>query len=154
MQVLAPYKHTPGYLMLPISESKDGLSPDITLFGIKYILKKEFHVTLVYTNHLRSLHRISEVELLEVFINYAEKNDLTRVTYLPEYRLVSAEDGRKSIIQKVTIDGLDDFYKHASKKFGVSLSPPQTHITVYATNNRGIALETNEKYYNSFELRF
>ncbi len=154
MNVSPPYKYTPGYIMLPLEQDIQGLNDQITLFGDTYTLKKEFHVTLIYAGYLCSQYSsINEEKILRVFNKFVVHNGVEEVTYFPEYRLVTHPDGRKSIIQKVEIENFNELYEILSDKLGMVIPKPVTHITIYVNTGQGIAVETEDKFKKSFELR-
>lgn len=156
MNVTSPYKYEKGYLFLPLDLEVKGLHADILLFGETYYLKSEFHVSLVCVKDIISSNAsVDSGTVIVLFDEFIRKKSLSKVTFLPEYRLATHLDGGKSIIQKVVIDSLDEFFDTLRKELAVNLSNQPAHVKIYTLQkNMGIGVNTQSAYQDTLEIRF
>lgn len=155
MNVKPPYRYKTGYIYLPLDQNTGGLNKNITLFGDIYHLKSSFHVSLLCVKNILKINPQLEGKILEIFNSYVACNSLDSVEYLPEYRVVAHADGRKSIIQMVTVKNTEGLFHVLRKELNISIDTQPTHITIYTLREEeGIGVNTQEDYENTFEIRF
>ena len=157
MRISNPYKYSNGYIFLPLRNlNLDNLHPTIVLFGDNYYLKSEFHVSLICVKEaLRENPLITEANIVDIFNGFVGKISLQKVEYLDEYRIATHPDGRKSIIQKVNIRGVEGLFTELRKKIHITINTQPLHVTIYTLQgDRGIGISNIEDYNNTLEIRF
>ena len=155
MKINDNYRFDQGYVMLPLVLPIGGLNKNIVLFGDTYHLKKEFHVSLLSTKNLTRKYSISEEESLDFFRGFTLSKDLINVHYLPEYRIATHVDGRKSIIQIVSIENYDLFFQELRKYFEIEIPTQPLHITIYTLDGgNGIGISSPEEMERTFKISF
>lgn len=156
MNINDPYIYSRGYIFLPLTLDTRDLHEDLVLFGDTYYLKSEFHISLVCVKLIMKQYPNIKVEdVLGVFNRFTNETALDDVMYLNEYRVATHSDGRKSILQKVDIPNIEEFYEILREKLSVTTDTLPVHVTIY-TNNKddGIGINTRVDYDNTTEIRF
>lgn len=154
MKVHKPYQYKTGYIYLPLQPEIEGLEPNLVLFGDEYHLKSSFHVSLVCVKNILAICPDRETQIIGIFSDFIKTTPLTTISYLPEYRIASHSDGRKSIIQMVTIDNLELLFKKIRTELSIEIDTQPTHITIYTLQkDKGIGITSQEDYKNTFEIR-
>ncbi len=154
MSILEPYQYKTGYIYLPISPDLQGLNTDLELFGDTYHLKSTFHVSLVCVKNIVKVDSTVEEKVITVFNNFIKDTRLNDILFLPEYRLVSHSDGRKSFIQMVTVKNIELLFEKIRKELNIQIDTQPTHVTIYTLQkDKGIGVNTQEDYQNTFEIK-
>lgn len=137
-----------GYIFLPIDNHRmfNHLKEVVVLDGEDLTKKDSFHISLLCTKELQRIHSITESDLVNFFAAYVADLEHEDIFYSKEYRQVSHIDGRKSIVQKVSIDWIADFYRKISLFFGVDIEEYPTHVTLYTSNGSGIGIHSIYEY--------
>ena len=144
-----------GYIMLPLTLDTKNLHAKITLFGDEYCLRGEFHVSLVCIKEIRRQHNISEEDLISFFNEFSSKYDLSKITYSNEFRIMSHEDGRKSLIQMVYIENIKLLFTEMNNLFNKQISFPPWHITIYTLCGKsGIGIHSHDDLKKSYKISF
>lgn len=128
--------------------------------------KPKMHISVLVTKNAQKLWRAVEVRsdsaaLLEklkaLFGSYAWEYTLTDEYFLHErfytQEILSesgdideAEHLRRTIVQKVLLPDLMDFYARANTLAATSFSVPVPHITLFSLDGRGIGINSAEEF--------
>lgn len=119
--------------------------------GNKFVVKPEFHITLLNFERIAKLIDSANVEklkpdILSEFYEFVNKQPLTQYTLSKELRLVRAGEN-KTIVVLAKLKGIDKLFDTLSKKYGVALPVQPTHITLYTlpTDTFGIPINSYEE---------
>jgi hypothetical protein len=120
--------------------------PDTVNFnGMDFIRKSEGHISL--NLDFRSLG--DKAAISEAFNQAASQIPLD-ASFDSSYYLVSADDGRRSIVQTAQVTGLDELFSQVEQQLGISIPRPFPHVTVYTyPKGMGIALPNEEAFSSS-----
>lgn len=126
-----------GYLMLPANIRVVSL---VTVHGNIYHSKANYHVSLLCLEHLSDER---QHQILAFAKNYPVKLGMITAIFR-----TAARDGRKSVIVRVNVDGLNDLIEAINTHFEYNFSYPPTHITLFIPENQegGVAINTDEEY--------
>lgn len=132
--ISAHHNYDDGYIGLA-NLSVDDLPDRIWVEGHELLRKSEFHVSLLCIKKIAPLINIRaaekiEAELVEEFKDFIKMTPLATYTATDEYRLVK-RDSRVTLVQIVTVPGIDDLFAHLEKKYKTKLPVQVTHITLY-----------------------
>jgi hypothetical protein len=125
--------------------------PKLKIEGNEFVVKPEFHITLLAAGKLAEIIDSNNVErlkleLIEEFYTFVDKFPLTRYELLDELRLVKVGD-TKTIVVMAKLEGIDTLFDDLSKKHGVKLPVQPTHVTLYTlpTDTFGIRINSYEE---------
>ena len=129
------------------------IQPQIQLFGQTFVVKDEFHVSLVSVKRLipqiAENHRITpeqaEGKVLLTLIGLLDRVDLIFDGFIDDFRLAQ-EDDKKTIIRTCRVKGIQTFQKELQKELGVEIPAQPTHVTLYrlAHDKKGIGIWSKE----------
>lgn len=134
-----------GNLQLP------DLPKELEVSGDKFIVKGEFHITLI--NLERNAKIIGEgdpqelkTKLANSFYDYVRQSPLSHYELANDLRLVNV-DGNKTIIVLVKLEGIDKFFDWLNKKYGAEIPVQPAHITLYTlpTDTFGIPINSRQQ---------
>jgi hypothetical protein len=128
--------------------------------------KEEMHISVVVTKNAQMLWRavraLPEPEstykkLEEIFEGYAWEYTLTDEYFLHERyytQEILNESGdiddpehlRRTIVQKVLLPDLEDFYIKMNVLAATSFSVPVPHVTLFSLDGRGIGINSEEEF--------
>ncbi len=125
--------------------------------------KQEFHFTVIGTKggtlvneSLSQLDSAARQEKIRAIENLATEINWS-ISFVPEYFFIKKEydrdpyEERQSIIQSITIEGLDEFYQRLNALLGTELATPMPHITLFANSTieekrlRGIGINSQQE---------
>jgi hypothetical protein len=116
----------------------------------KFIVKPEFHITLVAVRYIAEIIDKDNAEKLQLeivgeFYKFTEKFPLTEYEILNDIRLVTAGEN-KTIVAMVNVKDIEKFFEILEKKYGKTLPKQPTHITLYTlpTDTIGIPIFSHE----------
>jgi len=130
-----------------------GLAEKFELLGKNWVIKKEFHVSLLITRYttptLMERDNLSEEQAEEKIrktVVSALGKTSPKLGELPgEVRYVH-RDTHETLIFMINVPGLKEFYDSVNEQLGLSLEVPPTHITTYITAaSRGIAVVNSQE---------
>ena len=152
------FKSETGFAALVVDFSRLALVPEITIDQKRYVLKDEFHVTLVGSGHkfcdkLAEAKSISAQEArrisIDLFLEAAQQIDF-EINLMPAYFKVykrcrkHQHCSRRSIVVTCTVRNGHEFYKKLTRFSGVPFSMVPHHVTLYTLpdemSRRGIGL--------------
>lgn len=120
--------------------------------GNEFVVKQEFHITLLNIDYIVEIIGSKNVENLkpeiaDEFYKFVSKQPLTQYTLLNELRLVSVAEDNKTIVVMAKLEGIDKFFDNLSEKYGVALPVQPAHITLYTlpTDMFGIPINSYEE---------
>jgi hypothetical protein len=149
MDLPSQYNYSHGYITLQNLELA-GLPDKINVAGQEFQLKDEFHLSLICVYEIANLidpQRKQQIEKLIVreFANYIKNQPLDKFKLRGDYRFVQL-DIRKTIIALADVEGLANFFKTLSQKFGKDLPVQPAHITLYTLQpNVGIGILSHQE---------
>jgi hypothetical protein len=128
--------------------------------------KDEVHVSVIVTKNAQILWRALEAKsnsaeflkkLETLFRGYAWEYILTHEYFLHERYYTqqilsesgdidSSEHMRRTIVQKVQLPDLADFYARTEGLAGTSFTVPVPHITLFSLDGRGIGINSAEEF--------
>jgi hypothetical protein len=125
-----------------------GLSSEIVVDGEALPVQTEHHISLVCTKDLAPLidaENSAEVEqqLVQAFLQYEAQNNMTDYELTGDFYFVETED-RKSVVVGCKVLHLAELFDQLSVIFGCKLPTQYAHITLYARNNAGIPILSEE----------
>lgn len=136
------YSITLGNLKLP------DLPPELEVDGERFIVKKEFHITLLNLGHNAKIINPDNIdglkaELIKSFYEFIDKQPLTDYELTNDLRLVNV-DGNQTIVVLVKMPKIKELFAMLGQKYGVDLPVQPTHITLYTlpTDTIGIAINS------------
>ena len=130
--------------MLPV-----GLPPiasEITLGDQKFVVKDEFHVTLLWLPAVQELvvkDKKSEEELLKTVVKIFHRTDVSFDQFLDDIRLAQHKNA-KTIVIMCRLKGIDQFFVELRKALKIDVPTQTTHVTLYTLEN-GIPIGINNK---------
>lgn len=143
---MAGYLNLKNYSMVLGNLRLPDLPKELELAGDRFIVKKEFHVTLISLEHNAEIIDPGNVEqikagLIKDFYDYTGRQPLTEYQLTDDLRLVD-DGGNKTVVIMVTMPKIEDFFIRLSQKYGADLSVQPTHITLYTlpTDTFGIPI--------------
>jgi len=144
------YNHKNRFITL--TDLAVGDIPDrLDIRGEKFIIKPEFHITLVAVKYIaeiidRNNTEKIQLEIVDEFYKFTEKFPLTEYKLLNDVRFVAIEDN-KTIIIMVKLKGIESFFETLEKKYHKALPLQPTHITLYTlpTDTFGIPICSYEE---------
>lgn len=123
---------------------------EIVRKAIKYILNKrdDYHITIIWTktwekiqeilNSLSETEREQKITDLKALIGSFESN----IEFLEEFYFIekyyddkTPQETRKSIIQMIDVENIEEFYSKLSQLFAHKFSVPLWHVTLYTTSD-------------------
>lgn len=152
-------------LLIPVQPALIN-SESVSIFAVNqdFNPKEEFHITIIGNKNIVS-ELTDKIEEFNPDQQIEFKNKLSgltqllgNITFIDEYYLVKknyeTEEGneeRQSIIQKVNVEGIDDFYKEFSSLTGIDLGTPFPHVTLFTkgnkpTSSKGIGIASLESF--------
>lgn len=139
-----------GYIRLEdIQLSK--LPESIVVEGDRFVIKPEFHISLVWVGRLMELiddedKNKVKTEMISEFDKFSEEYSLKDFEIISELRLVKQGE-QKSIIVRARVPNLDVFFTRLSQKYGVEFPVQPAHITLYTlpTDKIGIGILSQEE---------
>lgn len=121
----------------------EGLPAKIEALGRRWLRKREFHLTAVSAATLQNAGS-ARVDLWDLAIEVLSNRSLGVITATEEVRRVRnpQEPDLETLIVMARAPGLAPLYQDLSRAFGVELSPPPAHVTVYSSDpGRGIGID-------------
>lgn len=126
--------------------------PDSLEFeGTKFIVKSEFHITLLAAQHIAEIidkNNVEELQLkiIDEFYKFSKEFPLTEYELLDDMRLVTVGDS-KTIVVTVNLKGIEEFFKRLEGRYRKALPVQPTHITLYTlpTDTFGIPIFSYEE---------
>lgn len=111
------------------------ISESLELAGERFIVKSEFHITLLAVRQIAEIIDPQNVEKLQLeivqdFYTFVEKNPLVDYELLSDVRLVTAGDN-KTVIVMTKLKGIEDLFTLLEEKYRTALPAQPTHITLY-----------------------
>lgn len=112
------------------------LPESLEVGGHKFIVKAEFHITLLAVERLAEIINRASLDKLQQEI-VAEFNEFVKSTPLTEYELLPNDlrlvqvNGNKTIIVMAKMPRIQDLFDVLSKKYKTELPVQPTHITLY-----------------------
>lgn len=110
------------------------LPKTIEVQGIKLLLKSSFHISLVCMGKILetnpTLPKTFIEEVVNKFCEFTKNHEVSLVDYNNEFRLVQNAD-RISVIAMANVSNLNTFFNLINLEFGLNLSYPPTHVTLY-----------------------
>ena len=125
-----------------------GLSSEIVVDGETLPVQTEHHISLVCTKDLAPLINAEnsaelEQQLLQAFLQFEAQNNMTDYELTGNFYVVETEE-QKSIVVACNVLHLAELFDHLSAKFDCKLPTQYAHITLYARNNAGIPMLSEE----------
>ena len=113
----------------------ENLPESIEFEGDLFIIKSEFHITLLSVENAAKIIDASNFEILKLeivndFHNFVKETPLVDYELLEELRLVNVE-GNKTIIVMTKLHGIENLFNTLSQKYGAEIPVQPTHITLY-----------------------
>ena len=142
------YNYEEGYIGLNISIA--GLPESIVFKGNEFVLKSDFHITLI--NAVATARSIDinnaesiEKEIVYEFKNFINKQSLDRYQLFKKFRFVT-RDERKSVIAMANVPNLKEFFDVLRQKYNTAIPYQPTHATIYVLPSKGgIGLLSDEQ---------
>jgi len=118
--------------------------PDIIeVEGEKFLVKDEFHVSLLCMGKHAEKHQIEvnfQEEIINDFCEFVKDKPVALSAITDEWRLV-LEDEKKSLVVMCEVNNLKDFIDLINEKYQLNFAQQPTHVTVYTSLlKRGIYL--------------
>ncbi len=140
-----------GYIALCDLQLK-GLPGKIIIDGESLPTQPEHHISLICIKRLVPLlnsqnREGTEQEFLKVFLDFESLNHLTEYELTNEFFVVEKDD-RKSIVVKCNVPYLDELFQGLNDTFEQDFPKQVAHITLFARNNAGIGLISDEELAN------
>jgi hypothetical protein len=135
MEEISPH-HNYGFGSVSLANLQlDGLPEKIELEGNVLLRKSEFHITLVSAKKLAPIidatkAKAIEKEIVQEFLQYIQREPLTRYSLLNTYRFVQRGE-RKTLVRMVEVPHLVDFFHRLEERYHTTLPLQPTHITLY-----------------------
>lgn len=127
-------KYTFGNKTISLPVVIKDLPKTIEVYGIKLLLKSSFHISLVCVGKILENNPILPTTFIEQVINrfceFTKNHEISLVGYNNEFRLVENAD-RVSVIAMADVSNLNTFFDLINLEFGLNLSYPPTHVTIY-----------------------
>jgi len=152
------------FVGLSVVMPEEKLVPEIRLYQTTYVLKSDFHVTLIGRGHLfaQKLAREKDIALRaaealseELFQEASDGLDF-KVHLVPPFFKVKKRysvplmHSRKSVIMRCVVDQSVLFYDRLAQLSNISLSTVPHHVTLYTPNNeldqKGIGIGTFREF--------
>ncbi len=140
------------FLSIPVARQVIGVDKEKMLFrGKLFELKSEFHITIIGSNIMHIVKEILEKDKTKkerflVFLSeFNWSYELTNRYYHLVRDITKGKKGEhiESIIQIVTVPGIEDFYKMLECLIDIQIPFRPMHITIYVNGNqKGISVDT------------
>lgn len=129
------HTHGRGYIILPIGMDEFQLPPSIEAEGLTLILKEEVHISLVSLKSILPVIRetngeVEESHLVQDFLDFQQKEELSKYRLLNELRFVEREE-RRTVVVMAEVVGLEELFGHYRAKYGVDIPTQPAHATLY-----------------------
>lgn len=132
---------------ITLADLRVGNIPESLEFeGEKFIVKSEFHITLLAVKQIAEIidqHNIEKLqsEIVQDFYAFVEEFPLTKYELLDDVRQVIVGDN-KTIIVMAKLKGIEKLFEMLEKKYQKQLPVQPTHITLYTlpTDTFGIPI--------------
>lgn len=110
------------------------LPKSIELGGETLLRKSAFHASLVCIEQIADRHgwdlAAIEPRIIELFLDFARRHDLTRVEFSGEFRL--AESGElKSVVALCRVPNLAELFEQLSRELGAPIELQPAHVTIF-----------------------
>lgn len=139
-----------GYIRLE-NLQLDALPEGVVVEGDQFVIKPEFHISLVWVGKLKELVSDEDkgkikTEMIDEFNKFSEEYSLKDFEIINELRLVKQGE-QKSIIVRARVPNLENFFRRLSQKYGVEFPVQPAHITLYTlpTDKIGIGILSHEE---------
>ena len=117
----------------------EGLPKEISVNENKLFLKSFFHVSLVCINEIIKKYNILNPKfrdsVLEDFCEFTKTSDIKLLRYSDDFKYAE-ENNLKTVIILCEVSNLVKFFGILSKKYGLKIEYPPTHVTLYAHNGK------------------
>jgi hypothetical protein len=127
-----------------------GIPENLKFAGNEFIIKNEFHITLLAVERIARIIESDNVENLKLeivdeFNKFVAEHPLTEYRLLDDVRLVTV-DNNKTIVVIAELQGIESLFDRLSKKYKVELPVQPAHITLYTlpTDTFGIPIFSYE----------
>jgi hypothetical protein len=113
----------------------DNLPKKINIDDEEFVIKSEFHITVLAVEQIAQLINADftedlKLEIVDYFYNFVKSTPLTNYRLTNELRMV--QDGSsKTIIVMAELDDIDMLFLELRNKYSVELPVQPTHITLY-----------------------
>ncbi|MFZ1483910.1 MAG: hypothetical protein WAS36_02765 [Candidatus Saccharimonadales bacterium] len=137
-----------GYIALCDLQLK-GLPREIVIDGENLPVQTEHHISLICTKRLVPLLTLKnsngvEQEFITAFLEFEAQQHITEYEVTNEFFVVEKDD-RKSIVVKCNVPYLDELFQSLNDTFEQDFPKQVAHITLFARNNAGIGLISDEE---------
>lgn len=126
------YTFRDGTITLPISLKN--LPKEIEIAGCKFLLKSNFHISLVCIEKITEKHNISipdfENLIIKDFCAFTKNNDISLIKYSEEFRLAEQNEN-KSIVVMTEVLNINKFFDFLNQKYNLNIEYQPTHVTLY-----------------------
>lgn len=130
----------------------DSLPERLEFEGDEFVVKPEFHISLINFDKVAKLIDSANAEKLkpeiaEEFYEFVKKRPLTQYALTDDLRLVRVADDNKTIVVMAKLEGIDQLFDILSKKYGMVLPVQPAHVTLYTlpTDTFGIPINSYEE---------
>ena len=112
----------------------------VTWSGIKFIKKKEFHITLVHVHDT-----VQEEKVVSLFSRFVAGKSINVLSFSGELRSAMKEN-RQTLLVLCAVSNLAEFFTDMHVSLGLDFPVQPTHVTLYTLpNGRGIAVDSEEE---------
>lgn len=113
----------------------ESIPDSIEIEGQKFIVKSEFHITLLAVRRIAEIidtHNAEklQIEIVHFFNEFAEKSPLNTYELLHEIRLVTVGENM-TVVVMAKLEGIERLFTALEEKYHVKLPVQPTHITLY-----------------------
>lgn len=119
--------------------------------GDKFVVKPEFHITLLAVEQIAKIIDSDNAENLKLavvkeFYDFVNALPLTQYELSDDLRFVRV-GANKTIVIIAKVKNIDRLFERLSKKYGVQLPVQPTHVTLYTlpTDTFGIPINSHEE---------
>ncbi len=128
-----------------------GLPDSLEIGEDKFVVKSEFHITLLGVKSIadsidsNGTEKLQQ-EIVDEFYNFVSETPLTEYKLSDELRLVNVK-GNKTVVVLASVRGIEKLFKRLSEKYGVQPPVQPTHITLYTlpTDTIGIPISSYDE---------
>lgn len=127
----------------------ENLPNEIVIAGEVLPIQPEHHISFVCTKRLVPLidskeREETKQEFVKAFLEFESNYNMTEYQLTNEFFVVETDD-RKTVVVKCVVPYLEELFQRLSTKLSYDFPVQIPHITLYARNNTGIGLISNEE---------
>jgi hypothetical protein len=148
----SPYEYANGYISLDVPLI--ALPPAIDLGGTHYLVKPEFHISLIATKKITPLlisrdgisESDAEAKVANIACNIINDIKPKLTTIGTELRIADQpERSRRTLVVMADVSGLDEVFARLNHELRINVPTQVAHITLYALYGLPIGITSQDE---------